>query len=36
MQDRDIDLNSVTLQDDDSVFKVEALPARSQEKDLNV
>ena len=36
LQDKEIDLNQITLQDDNTVFKVEPLPIRSQEKDLNV
>ena len=29
-------MNEITLKDDDSLFKVESMPIRSQEKDLNV
>ena len=36
LQDKDIDLNTITLEDDSTVFKVEPLPIRPQEKDLNV
>jgi len=36
LQDRDINLNSITLDQDSSIFKIEPLPVRSQEKDLNV
>lgn len=36
LQDMDIDLDELTVLEDDTIFKIEALPVRSYEKDLYV